>query len=337
MRRKSVYFFIFIFWLLAVCTVLSENIQRLMTAKVIVYEKIHQNRVEQEALELTLEALTMDEHGTHLYEIVEGSGWESGTRVVETDSHFYTVEKDCVLVTAALGEKYILYTSKEITPGDMVQKVTPYKGKNENYLVIAPVGTEMVTANWEDAEILEQKKNILLISHVGKLPYMEGMMRDTFNLSKDNKVYCLGEVIEFLENIPILSVIGVCLMLSVMLWVYSYKLMRNPRENRMLLAGNLGIGLLLFWGLVKVTQRLSLSSSLLPKRNILEFRYYKYEFIEIWKALEGMSSTAAVEVMEAFLKSAGVGSGVTLLGIVCGVLILLWEYRIEKGCHKNFL
>ena len=335
MKRKSIYFFVLIFWLLAVCTVLSENIERLMTARVVVYEGAHQSMVGQGDAELTLEALTRDASGNHLYEIVKGSGWESGNRVEETDSHFYTVEKECVLITSGMGGKYILYASKEITPGDLVQKVTPYKGKNEKYLVIAPVGTETVTMDWEDTELLEQKGNILLISQTGKLPYMEGMMRDTINLTKESKIYCLGEVKEFFENMPLLSVIWVLLMFSVVLWGYSYKLMSNPPENRVLLAGNLGIGLLLFWGFTNVTQRVSLPSSLLPKENILDLTYYKNVFIEIWKALEGMSSTAAVELKEVFFKSIGFAGGVIGFGIVCEVFILLWEHRFAKKLSQK--
>ena len=325
MKRRVICFFVLVFWGLIICTLLSESIEQQMTAQVVA---VTATGFPEE--KLPVDSLNSDDTGVHLYKVVEGSGWESGSRVQEVTPNEYRIEKGSILVTTGQGDNYIQYASKPIASGDLIQVTRQYQGQEGNYLVIGSTGTEMSTELWKDVSLVERNETALLLSMVGKQLYMEAQIRSALSIPEENQVYSLGDVNTFFENIPLVATLLVLMIVSVILWGYSCILSRNLRKNRFLLMGNLAIGVVLLGIFARVTHAIHLPSSLLPGDNIFKLNYYTYEFSEILGTLKGFSSTAASEVAEALKRNVLLAGGVVLLGIMSCIVILLVEQRMVK-------
>ena len=79
MKKTFFCVFFLIFLTLITCTVLSLKIEEEMTLEVIGYEK----RESYDAFIPPKDMLFTDEEGSHLYEVYQGTGWESGLRARE--------------------------------------------------------------------------------------------------------------------------------------------------------------------------------------------------------------------------------------------------------------
>lgn len=305
MKRRVICFFVLVFWGLVLCTILSDSIERQMTAWVAV---IKAGNGMQEELKLPEDAVFYDDGETHLYEVVKGNNWEEGKRVQEVQ--VYRIKEGDILVSAFTEYGYIRYASKEIAPGDLVQTVRQYKGQEDNYLVLG-------------------KDEAILLSAAGEQPYMEEQVRSALSLPDECRIYSMKEVCAFFENLPLISALMVLMIMLAALWGYSCSLSRHLRKNRFLLMGNfvIGIGLTgVFW---RITQAVRLPSSLLPERNILELHYYVDEFSEILGALSGLPDSAARNVMGVFWRGILLGGGILPAGLIWITAVLLLEKRMK--------
>lgn len=285
MRRHIVFVFIFIFWGLAVCTVLSEKIEEQMTAEVFVQRA--------EDYSLPLDALFWDEEGQHLYKVVNGEGWEAGKRVNEVNRGNFWLNEDRIGVNDSHAD-YIRYASKEISPWELVEMMPLYEGGPEDYLVIEA----------DDARIVSVEE--------GLKPFMQEAIKVELGLPEESTVYNLNDVKSFFGNFPILGGIVALLLASIILWTYSWRCSRELRKNRVLLGANVLVSVGMFWGFQKLVQKLEFPSSLLPQKNILRFGYYKNQFIEIFEALKEGSQSFAEEIIGIFTSNC----------IICGVFVL---------------
>lgn len=349
MKRKVVCIFVLVFWALMVCTILSAGIEQQMTAQVttITMSDLSDMR------KLPLDALFYDEDGMHLYEVVKGSGWESGNRVQEIAPELYWIEEDGIVVTNGSEYGYIQYASKPIASGDLVQIVHQYAGQEGSYLIVGASGTGADMAGteagiagmeagiaetgvsaklWKDVSVAEQNEKALLLSMAGQQPYMEAQVRSALAIPEGNTIYSLGDVRAFFGNIPLIAVLLALMIVSVTIWGYSCILSRKLKENKLLVAGNLVIGAILLEIFHRVTQAVQFPSSLLPGQNILELEYYRSEFSEISGILKDFSNIAAKETMEVFQRNMMLAGGIILFGmVVCAVLLLL-----ERRAVKDF-
>lgn len=340
MKRKVVCIFVLVFWALMVCTILSAGIEQQMTAQVttITMSDLSDTR------KLPLDVLFYDEDGMHLYEVVKGSGWESGNRVQEIAPELYWIEEDGIAVTNGSEYGYIQYASKPIASGDLVQIVNQYAGQEDSYLIVDASGTEADMAGteagmtetgvsaklWKDVSVAEQNEKALLLSMAGQQPYMEAQVRSVLAIPEGNTIYSLGDVRALFENIPLIAVLLALMIVSVTIWGYSCILSRKLKENKLLVAGNLVIGAILLEIFHRVTQAVQLPSSLLPGQNILKMEYYCSEFSEIFGILKDFSNIAAKETMEVFQRNMLLAGGIILSGMVVCAIFLLLEQRAVK-------
>ena len=299
MRRHIVFVFIFIFWGLAVCTVLSGKIEEQMIAEVFV-----QNG---EDCTIPLDALFTDEEGEHLYIMISGEGWEAGKRVNEVRRGNYWLNEDSIGVNSN-DEDYIIYASKAISLWEPVEKMPLYEGGPEDYLVIQP----------DEVQIVSVKE--------GLKPFMQEAVKANLELPEEATVYNLSNVKAFFGNFPILGGMIALLFSSIILWIYSWNCSRKLRKNRVLLGANVGVYMGLFWGFEKLVQRLEFPSALLPQKNIFRFGHYQQQFSEVFKSLKAASQTYSEEVMGIFISNL-IWAGVIVL---VGLAIALTFVRIEK-------
>ena len=160
MKGRKLCFFLGAFWLLVICTILSDSVERQMTVKVQVLE----TQITMSEGELVLKPYPAEilSNGD-LYEAGEGSEWETGLRAHVIPPEFYITEKDQVLLATNPGDgETILYRTKELFPGTLVQKTVPYQGKEGLYLT------------------LSKEKEPQLFPMTGKEPYMENLQKGEF-------------------------------------------------------------------------------------------------------------------------------------------------------------
>lgn len=313
MRARKICFFLGTFWLLVICTILSGSIERQMTVKVQVLEP-NPSMLEMDAPMpvYSLEILS----GGDLYESVEGTEWESGLRAEIIPPEFYITEENEILLTPGSGMNgIILYRTKELFPGAVVQKTMPYVGKEGYYLTLSP------------------KKEPQFFSIMGKEPYMENLYKEELGLLPKERLYSMTELENFSKMFLPLGVLLILLAGTLLLWIYSWKLAKDVKKHRTPLLVNGGVLALLLLGIYKLAEAIQLPSSLLPRENILDFGHYRETFGNILEALRHLQQSGNVqagEILNSFQQNLWLGCSVTILGIFLCVIFIIIENRIRK-------
>ena len=307
MKGRTICFFLGTFWLLLICTILSSSIERQMTVKVQVLEPTP-SMLEMNAPMQVYSSEILS--GGNLYESVEGSEWESGFRAEIVPPELYITEGNEIMLSpegAGLSEK-ILYRTKELFPGAVVQKIMPIQGKEGLYLTLSP------------------KKEPQLSSMTGKEPYMENLQKEELGLLPEERLYSMTELENFSNMFLFLGLLLASLASTLFIWIYSWKLSKNVRKHKTPLLVNGGVLTLLLLGIYKLTAALQLPSSLLPKENILDLEHYRETFGSVLKALEKlqqMGNEEAEKILEMFQHNLHLGCLAAILGILgCCVYII---------------
>ena len=316
MKGRKLCFFLGAFWLLVICTILSDSVERQMTVKVNVLEtKIP--RYDGDKLVMESYSAEILSNGD-LYEAGAGSEWEVGLRAHIVPPEFYITEKDQVLLATNPGDgETILYRTKELFPGTLVQKIVPYQGKVGLYLT------------------LSKEKEPQLFSMTGKEPYMENLQKEELGLLPEERLYSMTEMENFSRTFLLLGLLVAFLVGTLMIWIYSWKLSGNVKKNRIPLLVNGGVLSLLLLGIYKLAETIQMPSSLLPKENILDFGHYKETFGQILGALEQLQQVGNVEagqILENFQQNLQLGCLVAVLGILLCCAFVIVETRIRKKC-----
>ena len=307
MKGRKLCFFMGAFWLLVICTILSDSVERQMTVKVQVLE----TQITMSEGELVLKPYSAEilSNGD-LYEAGEGSEWETGLRAHVILPEFYITEKDQVLLATNPGDgETILYRTKELFPGTLVQKAVPYQEKEGLYLT------------------LSKEKKPQLFSMTGKEPYMENLQKEELGLLPEERLYSMTEMENLSRTFLLLGLLVVLLVSTLLIWIYSWKLSGNVKKNKILLLVNGGVLSLILLGIYKLAETIQMPSSLLPKENILDFGHYKETFGQILGALEQLQQVGNAEagqILESFQQNLQLGCLVTVLGILacCAFVIV---------------
>lgn len=313
MKGRKLCFFMGAFWLLVICTILSDSVERQMTVKVQVLE----TQITMSEGELVLKPYSAEilSNGD-LYEAGEGSEWETGLRAHVIPPEFYITEKDQVLLATNPGDgETILYRTKELFPGTLVQKAVPYQEKEGLYLT------------------LSKEKKPQLFSMTGKEPYMENLQKEELGLLPEERLYSMTEMENLSRTFLLLGLLVVLLVSTLLIWIYSWKLSGNVKKNKILLLVNGGVLSLILLGIYKLAETIQMPSSLLPKENILDFGHYKETFGQILGALEQLQQVGNVEagqILENFQQNLQFGCLATILGILACCVFLTAESRIHK-------
>lgn len=314
MKGRTICFFLGTFWLLLICTILSSSIERQMTVKVQVL-KPTPSMLEMNAPMQVYSSEILS--GGNLYESVEGSEWESGFRAEIVPPELYITEGNEIMLSpedAGLSEK-ILYRTKELFPGAVVQKIMPIQGKEGLYLTLSP------------------KKEPQLSSMTGKEPYMENLQKEELGLLPEERLYSMTELENFSNMFLFLGLLLALLASTLFIWIYSWKLSKNVRKHKTPLLVNGGVLTLLLLGIYKLTAALQLPSSLLPKENILDLEHYRETFGKILEALRHLQQSGNVqagEIINSFQQNLWLGCSVIILGVFLCVIFIIIENRIRK-------
>lgn len=314
MKGRTICFFLGTFWLLLICTILSSSIERQMTVKVQVLEPTP-SMLEIDAPMQVYSSEILS--GGNLYESVEGSEWESGFRAKIVPPELYITEGNEIMLSpegAGLSQK-ILYRTKELFPGAVVQKIMPIQGKEGLYLTLSP------------------SKEPQLLSMTGKEPYMENLQKEELGLLPEERLYSMTEMEHFSNTFLFLGLLLALLVNTLLIWIYSWNLSKDMKKYRMPLLVNGSILVLFLLGIHKLAAFLQLPSSLLPKENILDFGHYRKTFGQILEALEKLQQIGngeAGKVLEGFQHHLHLGYLAAILGILGCCIFIIAESRIWK-------
>ena len=134
MKRKALCFFTFVLYVLAACTVLSHWIEETMMTRVEL-GPVNTKAAHTFVLrELPERALFRDERGLHLYEVYDGTGWESGKRIREVTG--WTPQGDgIVYVTGYPDTAYVFSATRQPRAGEEVSPLESQERGDDTYLL----------------------------------------------------------------------------------------------------------------------------------------------------------------------------------------------------------
>lgn len=298
MKKNVLYVFSLLLYILVVCTLVSQKVETEMTTLAEVREvdftKFSGKNVEISWVVL-FEGPGDAAYNFYLYEVVDGTGWESGLRLQEIPRSSWTLTLPDGIVRMPVDRDYRLVKSASRNPlfGDRVE-ILKIKLGNDRYLAIYTKELTDELSLPSSAEVAAQSSNALLLNMTNvSTPFLEHRARGmSVTTDTATRIFSLTDVAQFLENIPLVVLLAVVLAAPVFIWLYSFVLVRDASQNRGFLLVNVGImaGLLCF--AVWIMNRIDLPASMLPVSNIFEFDYYSGEMTMIFDALHELGDVA---------------------------------------------
>lgn len=330
MKKKILYVFVLVFYVLVVCTFLSEKIETEMYTQVEVSErKIIGHGVN--TYSSSAEVLFSDEEGYHLYEVTEGKGWQAKQVIREIPTNIWGWESD-TKITLPGRKNYILVESASRMPVEgygveivkRLAKTKDYVPETDQYLVVYPDGA---------AEFLEIED--------AEYPFMEHRAKQLSGDSKakDGRIFSMTELEDFVEQLPRVAVLAIYLIFPIAIWVVSYPMLAASDKYGGVLCLNLIMTAGFLLGSVRMLGQIDFPASLMPTDSIFDFLHYQQEFAIIRNAQAslGMENNNLVGMLTAANARM---AGIVGVGIVAMVIFTIMElcllYCMNAEKRKKF-
>lgn len=324
MKRRVLCVFSFVVYILTVCTLLSVKIEDMMMTRVesgpVNTRAAHESVIR----ELPDRALFADNAGLHLYEIYDGTGWESGKRIREVSG--WTLGGDgTVRVPGYPDTAYVFSASRQPKQGEEVKVLETWEKGDDLCLALFSCRTP-------DIEALELPQNIKISAFGGRamllevtefpMPFMEQCAKTAAQgLKAADRIFSMGDAMHFLSQLPELARLGAVLVIGAVLlfsaWIFAGKSRGVAWLNGALAVFSLGLVPLLL-------KRIELPASLLPDGNIFCLSHYREAFAALFSGLNAFPETLR-ELMERKAFALSQSRSVFLLGAVSLLLFFLLE------------
>lgn len=344
MKRKTLWAFAIILWLLIFSTLFSLWTEQTMVPEVVLTQP--NSRIGSRESTLPLDCLTQDEEGNFvIYQMIEGTGWEEGNRAYVLEPRAYSLTPEHIELQYSSGT-IIRYATKTPRPGELITPLSRRGKRPDQWLVISRGGT---IALKEDAEktypILARTDQAILVSaERASTPFMPGeAMSELFETDPfgtgQKKIYSLAEMQKFAANLQLLALAPGLALLVLILWAYSGALIKSPIKSRAKLLFNGGLSVAALLAIELILRAVSLPSSLLPSQNIVELSHYSGEFSEIFAALHtfaaGGNQIAATALSNA-QTALWASLAVMLAGGAMGIAIVAIEFFVNKKRNVKY-
>ena len=372
MKRRVLCVFILVFWALIACTFLSIKIEKQMMPTVEMTKVSERTRIDPETEEeihenvLPRDSLFSDDMGTHLYQVREGDGWESGTRIYEARSDDYREGMDALIMSSGWGE-YVRYATKLPRLGEQVVVNAKTEYSEDTWLFVYPgkdavvddftgeVWMEAVepgvvppTEEYKGTQLRGQTDTAALVyTEKMKQPFMEASAAATYYANDElfhdfgalpagMRVFGLGDVRQFLNQIPKLAGLIGIILFTVIVWAYSCLLTRHGKAATKLLIVNGVLAAATLTGLIVLIFLVNLPSSLLPQNQITQLSHYTGEFDMILSGLKEFTNNATAQDLlthQSFcvMLSMGFVAAGAVLGVVTVVIeAVIFSKRTPK-------
>lgn len=293
MKKKALFIFILIFWMLVACTMLSVKVEEQMIPQVTTVEA-SQSYSSDSKPELPLDCLLFDDYGMHLYSTYEGSGWEAGTRVKEEEPGSYELREDAVILTNSWGGTFIQYASKPLKPGELVEVKRGGDQIEDYWLGVFSEEKPAFDSLPKGVALEEESAGAVLLSVAkAQQPYMDGRAKSVAPALYSARVYSFSEMRMFLDALPQVGLAAAVILAAVTLWACSCFMAKDVKKHWVGLTVSAAAGLLLLVGLYFVLQAVELPSSMLPRERITDIGYFYQEYSEFFNTLKSFAPPAS--------------------------------------------
>ncbi len=296
MKRRSLCVICLVLYILISCTILSLKIEKEMLTQVEVL-KIKDKGIWGQSVSISQAALFEDERGKHLYELVEGSGWESGLRVREIpqDSYELDYEKGTIRLPGGKDYCFIATASRQPVVGELVEIIESKDTAltSDAFLFVYPQGVLEDLLVTDGLSVKEQSEKAVLVTLENTTTYFfehKQMGEHQAMNGRDWRIFSQETMRVFLEQIPLVVLIAVFLLAVIILWVFSCIVCTFTDHPKRLFAivGALSVASLA--AICIILSYIDLPSAMLPNTNILNVRHYYGELEMMLSGLETLPS-----------------------------------------------
>ena len=340
MKRRVLFIFILIFWMITLSTFLSIRIEEWMMP----FVSMTATNDKDVNKEIPADSLFYDDMGMHIYRVYNGQGWEPGKRVFEVSQADYFIIDGKVRFMQWGGE-FIQYATRTLRIGEEVrQPESAFLTADDNWVAVFPEGIPEYKLQTDKMSVETKTDTSMLVCAPGAAaPFMEDRARsaviveradEEWYLPHTSSFYSLGDLRAFMNNIMLLGVLAAMMIFTVILWAWSFRISKEPIKNKKLLIINGSV----VAGLVALSPLLlhfiNLPASLLPQYHITDIPHYGRVFGELFAELNRLtdagSEIAASAIRHAEL-SAVVFFVILALGAVLGIAAIIAEVVLEKN------
>lgn len=325
MKRNVLCLFSFLLILLVFCSCISpkaeEEMQTLVEARHGLGTKYQSKR----NIVVGSSAITWEHSDDILFNIIEGTGWESGLRIAEIPPTYYDRYIGHVELGSGTDYWYIFTASREPVSGGAVTVVEQTWQGDDTYLIWHPEAVENLDKLPNSMDVLSRTENAALVSmRKGTFPFFEHRVWYTLQklMDGDVRVYSLHDVQLLLDALPWISGIGMILLCSLLLWGGSWILLHKMRCRKWLLWVNTALIGGLLSSLPWLLNQFDLPASLMPKACILDISHYSQTFDRILSALDSMDSPIVRDALE---QAAAASVTVLGLGLLSAAVVIAIE------------
>ncbi len=339
MKRRVLFIFILIFWMITLCTFLSIRIEEWMMP-IISMTATNPKDVNDE---IPADSLFYDDMGMHIYRTYKGQGWEPGIRVWEVSPSDYFVIDGKVRFDQGSGD-FIQYATRTLRVGEEVrQPESAFLTEDDNWIAVFPEGIPEYTLK-NDKMSVETKTDTSMIVCVpgAAAPFMEDRARSAVAVEKADEewymphtssFYSLGDLKQFMNNILLLGVLAAMMIFTVIIWAWSFRLSRDYMKTKKLLLinGSAAAGLLALSPLL--LHFIDLPASMLPQYHITDLPHYGRVFGELFGELNRLTASGS-EIAAAAIRQAETSVVmffvILALGAVAGFAVIVVETVLSK-------
>lgn len=343
MKRRVICIFTLVFWLIALSTFLSIRIEQWMTPTI---SSVDAEEAGPDTYTIPADALGYDDMGMHLYRTREGSGWEKGRRVYEVDMSQYWVKGDELEMD--YSGTYIRYATRTLRVGEVVNTPKSFEYADDRWVAIYPEGIPPYTLT-KDTMSVEAKTDtaMLVTAQQVNVPFMEDRAREWIGTEKDesyyfqaptSKVYSLNDLEQFMDCMLLLGVLAAMMILTVILWGWSFWLSREYRENKKWLFINGGAAAVMLALTPLLLHFIHMPNSLLPQYHITNFAHYGEKFGELFQTLDALAAEGSAIAASAIRYAEGRIAGFFILlglAVVLGIAVIAAEVILSKRETKG--
>ena len=344
MKRRVLFIFILIFWMITLSTFLSIRIEQWMMP-VISMTATNDKDANQE---IPADSLFYDDMGMHIYRTRIGQGWEPGTRVWEVAQSDYFIIDGKVRFNQGSGD-FIQYATRTLRVGEEVRKPeSAFLTEDDNWVAVFPEGIPAYELKDEKMSVeTKTDTSMIVCAPEAAAPFMEDRARSAVIIEKEDadwymphtsSFYSLGDLKQFMNNLLLLGVLAAMMLFTVILWAWSFWISRDYVKNKKLLIvnGSVCVGLLALLPLL--LHFINLPASMLPQYHITDFPHYGRLFAELFGELNRLTAAGSVIAAAAIRQAEGGAVWffvILALGVVCGIAVIITEMILEKRNQKG--
>lgn len=336
MKRRILCVICLLLYILAACTILSLKIEPEMIIPVDVQE-IKGANTQKAYIELPMTVL----FDRLLYEVVEGTGWDSGPHVQLISYTEYTIddENEKVLLDTGVDRLLITSASREPVNGELVE-VLPKKQdkKSDQFLFIYPNRIPHDMTISRKLEVIEKSRTaILAVKEETDVTFLEHQQKGQFAkmAGEEWRIFSMDDLTAFWKQVPFVVQIMLFLIGIILLWVVCFAVSTRTARPGWLFAYSGSLSVLSLLGIQYNLNRIDFPSSMLPDASILHLNHYIYEQKLISQALETIS-TGASEIIN--FKASMISKCNSLLWIGMAVILVAATVAVlisRMGTHVN--